>query len=101
LRLLAPLVAPGRAIGIDLGETMIAEANSRSRPSFPNLIFVRGDVFNLQFEDGAFERVMANQVLVHLPDPWSALAEMCRVLAPDGMISITEMDWGTLGCAMG
>jgi SAM-dependent methyltransferase len=96
LRLLAPLVAPGRAIGIDLSETMIAEANSRSGPSSSNLSFVRGDVFNLQFEDGAFERVMANQVLVHLPSPWSALAEMCRVLAPDGMISITEMDWGTM-----
>ena len=96
LRLLAPLVAPGRAVGIDLSETMIAEARSRSGLTAPNLIFEPGDVLSLQFPDGAFERVMANQVLVHLPDPWSALAEMCRVVAGDGLISITEMDWGTM-----
>jgi len=96
LRLLAPLVAPGRAVGIDLSETMIAEAIARNRPGSSNAFFMRGDVFDLQFEDGAFQRVMANQVLVHLPDPWLALTEMCRVLAHDGMISITEMDWGTM-----
>lgn len=96
LRLLAPLVAPGRAVGIDLSETMIAEANSRSESTFANLVFARGDIFDLQFQDGAFDRVTANQVLVHLPNPWAALAEMCRVLAPDGAISITEMDWGTM-----
>jgi SAM-dependent methyltransferase len=96
LRLLAPLVSPGRAIGIDLSETMIAEARSRNETSSSNIFFEQGDVFDLQFEDGAFERIMANQVLVHLPDPWSALAEMGRVLAENGMISITEMDWGTM-----
>lgn len=32
LRLLAPLVAPGRAVGIDLSETMIAEAHRSGQP---------------------------------------------------------------------
>ena len=96
LRLLSPLVTPGRAVGIDLSETMINEARSRSESGSANLVFEQGDVLALQFEDGAFDRVMASQVLIHVPDPWSALAEMCRVLATGGLISITEMDWGTV-----
>ena len=96
LRLLAPLVTPGRAVGIDLSETMINEARSRSETSSANLVFEPGDTLALQFENGAFDRVMASQVLIHIPDPWPALAEMYRVLAAGGMISITDMDWGTV-----
>jgi len=96
LRLLAPIVAPGNAVGLDLSKTMIDEARRRTDATTPNISFEVGSVHELPFANGTFDRVIATQLLLHVPDPWSGLAEMCRVLAPSGSISITEIDWGTL-----
>lgn len=96
LRVLAPLVTPGSAVGIDLSETMIAEAKRRSSGSASNVSFQVGNALDLPFESGSFDRVLATQVLLHIPDPWAALAEMCRVLAPTGLVAFGEIDWGTI-----
>jgi ubiquinone/menaquinone biosynthesis C-methylase UbiE len=96
LRLLAPIVSPGTAVGVDLSETMIAEARQRSADNFDNLSFRVGSVLEIPFPVGSFDRVLATQLLLHVPDPLKALAEMKRVLAPSGVISIAEIDWGTL-----
>lgn len=96
LRLLAPLISPGRAVGLDLSETMIAEAVQRSAQSGENLSFRVGSALELPFQAGSFDRVLATQVLLHIPDPWKALSEMKRVLTPSGMICVTEIDWGTV-----
>jgi ubiquinone/menaquinone biosynthesis C-methylase UbiE len=96
LRLLAPILAPGNCVGVDLSETMITEARRRSDAGTPNISFRVGSVQELPFANGSFDRVIATQLLLHVPYPWRALAEMCRVLAPSGLISITEIDWGTL-----
>ena len=96
LRLLAPIVSPGKAVGVDLSETMIAEARQRSAENVDNLSFRVGSVLELPFPVASFDRVLATQLLLHVPDPLKALVEIKRVLAPSGVISITEIDWGTL-----
>jgi SAM-dependent methyltransferase len=96
LRLVAPIVSPGTAVGLDLSETMIAEAVQRSKEGLTNISFRVGSVLELPFEAGKFDRVIATQLLLHVPDPWKALAEMSRVLSPAGRICVTEIDWGTL-----
>ena len=96
LRLLAPIVSPGKAVGLDLSETMIAEAVQRSEQNLSNVSFRVGSVLDLPFQDASFDRVLATQLLLHVPDPGKALAEMKRVLAPSGLMYIAEIDWGTL-----
>ena len=96
LRVLAPLVAPGTAVGIDLSETMIAEAQRRTSGSTSNVSFRVGNALDLPFDSGSFDRVLATQVLLHIPDPWAALAEVCRVLTPAGLVAFGEIDWGTV-----
>ena len=96
LRLLAPLLSGGKAVGADLSETMIAEARQRSAENLDNLSFQVGSVMDLPFPTASFDRVLATQLLLHVPDPLKALIEMKRVLAPSGLICVTEIDWGTL-----
>lgn len=96
LRLLAPIVSPGAAVGVDLSETMIAEARQRPAENVDNLSFQAGSVLDLPFPPASFDRVLATQLLLHVPDPRKALLEMTRVLDPSGMISISEIDWGKL-----
>lgn len=96
LSLLAPLISPGKARGVDLSETMIAEACRRSGENPGNVSFCVGSVLELPFEARSFDRVLATQLLLHVPDVGKALSEMTRVVARSGTICITEIDWGTL-----
>ncbi len=50
---------------------------------------VRGDALGLPFADGAFDRVIASEVLEHIPDDRSAMVELARVLRPGGTMAVT------------
>lgn len=100
LRIMADLVDPGPAVGIDLSVTLIARAQQRTAGNAANLSFRVGDAYDLPFPDASFDRVVATQVLLHLADPWRAVAEMRRVLTPGGMLSIGEWDWDSFCLAL-
>lgn len=50
---------------------------------------VRGTALEMPFEDGGFDRVIAAEVLEHIPDDMAAMAEIFRVLRPGGSAAIT------------
>jgi SAM-dependent methyltransferase len=50
---------------------------------------VRGDALRLPFADGAFDRVIASEVLEHIPDDHLAMGELSRVLRPGGSMAVT------------
>ena len=54
---------------------------------------VGGDALHLPFPDGSFDRVIAAEVLEHLPDDESAMAELARVLGPGGILAVTVPAW--------
>jgi len=54
---------------------------------------VCGDATAMPFGDGAFDRVIAAEVLEHIPLDQRALAEIARVLRPGGMLAVTVPAW--------
>jgi SAM-dependent methyltransferase len=50
---------------------------------------VRGDALRLPFADGSFDRVIASEVLEHIPDDEAAMAELARVLRAGGSMAVT------------
>lgn len=48
-----------------------------------------GDARQLPFADGAFDRVIASEVMEHIDDDDTAMAELTRVLRPGGTIAVT------------
>jgi SAM-dependent methyltransferase len=50
---------------------------------------VQGDATRLPFADGCFDRVIAAEVLEHIPDDGAALDELARVLRPGGTMAVT------------
>ncbi len=54
---------------------------------------VVGDGLALPFGDGSFDRVIAAEVLEHLPDDRQAMAELARVLRPGGTMAVTVPRW--------
>ena len=54
---------------------------------------VQGDAVGLPFDDDSFDRVIASEVLEHIGDDESALAELARVLRPGGRLAVTIPAW--------
>ena len=48
-----------------------------------------GDARRLPFADGSFDRVIASEVMEHIDDDDTAMAELTRVLRPGGTIAVT------------
>jgi ubiquinone/menaquinone biosynthesis C-methylase UbiE len=92
---LARLVAPGRVLGIDREQVVIAEATAHAMDAgLDNVRFAVGDVYTLDAEDSRFDVVHAHQVLQHLTRPVAALREMRRVLRPGGHLAVRDSDYG-------
>lgn len=54
---------------------------------------VLGDLLSLPFPDASFDRVIASEVLEHIPDDVTAIAELTRVLKPGGLAAVTVPRW--------
>ena len=63
-------------------------------PAGASATAVRGNAYALPFEDACFDRIIAAEVLEHLPADVDAMAELTRVLKPGGLIAVTVPRWG-------
>jgi SAM-dependent methyltransferase len=87
----------GRVIAADLddvalkdvaqmGAAMILEDQA---PLGATLRCTRADALQLPFKDGTFDRVIASEVMEHIPDDGIALHELNRILKPGGVLGIS------------
>lgn len=76
---------------IDVSPQMLKEAAARLRKQRrANVSLLEMDAMQLDFPDGAFDKVMASHVLSAVPDPRLAFAEIKRVCAAGGVITISN-----------
>ena len=54
---------------------------------------VQGDGTTLPFADHSFDKVIASEVLEHVPDDAAAFVELLRVLKPGGTLAVTVPAW--------
>ncbi len=69
------------------------DADPGSRPAGRGLV-ARGDARRLPFPDATFDRVIASEVLEHIPADQDAMAELARVLRPGGTMAVTVPRFG-------
>lgn len=92
---LARLVAPGSVVGVDLSETVIAEAKAHAtQMAVTNVSFSAGDFRAWAASaGGSFDVVHAHQVLQHLRDPVDALRHMAQLVKPGGLVAARDSDY--------
>ena len=85
--LLTEAIAPRckRLIATDFSEKMLRRAAQKCK-SFPNAEFLQADILRLPFAAGAFDAVVAANVIHLLEDPHAALHELERVAKPGGRL---------------
>lgn len=67
-------------------EAVFATTNASTRSAGATLLY---DGKHLPFDASSFDTVISTEVLEHTPDPAALVAEMARVLRPDGTLIIT------------
>jgi SAM-dependent methyltransferase len=89
-------IAPGEVAraaeslrAMDAGDSLAGPA----RDDAGAWLVLRADGYTLPFADGVFDCVIASEVLEHLHDDDGALAEIRRVLKPDGQLALSVPRW--------
>jgi SAM-dependent methyltransferase len=62
-------------------------------PADARFTVVRGDALGLPFPDGTFDRVIAAEMLEHIPADQTAITEIARVTRPGGLVAVTVPAW--------
>jgi SAM-dependent methyltransferase len=82
------LLAPRETVGVDVDPAALAGQDRAT---------VVADMRALPFDDASFASVLSVQSLEHVPDPERVLAEVARVLEPDGVAVFVTPNRLTLG----
>jgi SAM-dependent methyltransferase len=89
-------------VAVDWGQSEVettkrwlgAIAAAGEAPGSARFEVVRGDLTALPVPDASVDRVMASEVLEHIPDDAAAFAEIARVLKPGGRVAVTVPRYG-------
>lgn len=89
-RLLRKRFRGAHVVSLDLSHAMLARARQKRRwPAKAS--FVQADARGLPFADGAFDLVVANQLLPWTPEPQPVFAEVARVLRKGGCFAFATL----------
>jgi SAM-dependent methyltransferase len=71
----------------------IVTEEAASLPEGAGGAVANGDATRLPFADASFDRIIASEVLEHIPDDTAAFRELARVLKPGGVLAVTVPAW--------
>jgi ubiquinone/menaquinone biosynthesis C-methylase UbiE len=84
--------ADGLVVGIDQNPHLL-QAAQQAQATRNNVRVSLGKAEQLPFAHRSFDGVRADRMLQYLAEPAVALAEMWRVLRPEGIVTLIEPDW--------
>lgn len=83
-------------VAMDISEESLAAAQAGvRRAGVRNVTFQQADIYSMAFAPHAFDHAFVCFVLEHLARPREALANIRRLLKPDGTITVIEGDHGS------
>ena len=75
-------------VGVDISDEAVQHASSTYTKA--NLMFRQGSATALDFNDASFDVVVSFETIEHLAEQAQMLAEIRRVLRPDGLLVISS-----------
>lgn len=71
--------------GLDFSDTIVEQAKKK----YPQIKYVKANVYEIPFEDNYFDYITAGQLLEHLDNPELFLKEAFRILKPTGILALS------------
>lgn len=99
-RVLSRWPGVGSVVGVDPAPSFLDKARALAA-DLPNVSFQEADGRRLPFDDAAFDVVVFDSTLSHVPEPERALAEAARVLRSEGCVAVFDGDYATTTVALG
>ena len=79
--------------GLDYNAVMVKRAKEKMEKCNQTVDIVKGDVTDMPYPDGFFDTIVNTMAFTGYPDGQMALAEMLRVLKPDGVLLMLDYDY--------
>src|SRR5215471_16350202 len=96
--MLSKLVGPkGNVVGVDASKDQLDQARRLLPVDAANISFVVASALNTGLPADSFDLVYCRFLLIHLSDPQQALAEMRRILKPNGILVCEDGDLTSAG----
>ncbi len=84
--------ARGQVVAVDIEPKMVERVQARAQAEGVLNVEARlANVYDLPFDDGAFDAIYLIAVIGEIPEPERALAEFYRVLRPGGTLAFSEL----------
>ena len=77
----------------DVDTMLAAMGEAGEAPASAKAQVVVGDALALPYPEGTFDVVIASEILEHIPDDDTVIAELIRVLRPGGRLAVTVPRW--------
>lgn len=87
--------------GVDLNERMVDTARENLRARGLEADLRQGNVEALPYPDGCFDTVLSTMAFSGYPDARTSLAEMLRVLGPEGRLVLIDVNYPANGNWLG
>jgi ubiquinone/menaquinone biosynthesis C-methylase UbiE len=89
------------AVGFDLSQGMLRQAQRRLRQSHRRTRLVRGDATHLPLASHSFDGIATTFAISAIPDGLAAMHEMARVLRVNGTLALVDAGYPSDGNAIG
>jgi ubiquinone/menaquinone biosynthesis C-methylase UbiE len=82
-----------RVVGVDLSINMLelARYNIEAAGLIDRIVLAHTDAKELPYGDEAFDVVMSNSIVHHIPEPAAVLSQAVRVTAPGGLLFFRDL----------
>lgn len=85
---------PREIVAVDYSSVAVEKGRAYAQSAgLSNITWQTGDIQAIDHPDGSFDTVISCETVEHVPDPFKAVSELARIVAPGGRLFLTTPNY--------